>query len=171
MRVTHAGGRPDIRRMHRRRPIDVEFATTQAIAAAVLVPLRAGTFVGAYRVSGALLLPAHILSFGRIFGDHALSAGFIPCRYRFLCSGCGVRTDRNEAFFAERVDYRTIGQVDRMGQEVCSICGRTAIGCQVMGCCATNVCEVHAYPELLSMKPGETKNWGGCYFVRFGEKD
>ncbi|MCC7565432.1 MAG: hypothetical protein KO206_04025 [Methanomicrobiaceae archaeon] len=56
-----------------------------------------------------------------------------------------------------------------MAGEVCSVCGKKAIGCQIFGCCGSNVCEEHADRKLRDLRPGERLEWGGCYFVRFPE--
>lgn len=40
---------------------------------------------------------------------------------------------------------------------------------QTLGCCASTVCEEHAESQLREMKPGEKKEWGICYFVRFAD--
>ncbi len=52
--------------------------------------------------------------------------------------------------------------------EKCDVCGRVAIGIQVMGCCASKVCEDHADPHLKALKPGEKLEWGACFFSRYG---
>lgn len=52
---------------------------------------------------------------------------------------------------------------------VCDVCGKEAIGMQIMGCCTSTVCEEHAEPMLRGLKPGELKEWGICCFLRFGE--
>lgn len=54
-----------------------------------------------------------------------------------------------------------------MNDEVCSVCGKRAIGCQILGCCGANVCEEHADPVLRALAPGERRHSGACYFVRF----
>jgi hypothetical protein len=51
----------------------------------------------------------------------------------------------------------------------CSVCGKEAIGMQIMGCCTAFVCEEHAEPMLRGLKPGEIKEWGICCFQRFGD--
>ncbi|OPY44390.1 MAG: hypothetical protein A4E42_01035 [Methanoregulaceae archaeon PtaU1.Bin222] len=53
-------------------------------------------------------------------------------------------------------------------KQTCDVCGREAIGIQSLGCCASTVCEEHADPQMRSMKPGEKKEWGICFFHRFG---
>lgn len=53
---------------------------------------------------------------------------------------------------------------------ICDVCGREAIGMQTLGCCASTVCEEHAESQLREMKPGEKKEWGICYFVRFTDE-
>ncbi|MDI9632881.1 MAG: hypothetical protein QFX32_02350 [Methanolinea sp.] len=53
-------------------------------------------------------------------------------------------------------------------REKCDLCGRPAIGLQVMGCCGYRVCEDHADPRLRDLEPGGRLEWGGCYFMRFG---
>ncbi len=54
-----------------------------------------------------------------------------------------------------------------MNGERCEICGRDAIGIQCLGCCAAKVCVEHAVAQLREMKPGEHREWGVCYFIRF----
>ncbi len=39
---------------------------------------------------------------------------------------------------------------------------------QILGCVAQEVCEDHAEKMLVEMKPGERKDWGECYFIRYG---
>lgn len=51
----------------------------------------------------------------------------------------------------------------------CDFCVKKAIGMQILGCVPQNVCEDHAEKMLVEMKPGERKNWGICYYVRYGE--
>jgi hypothetical protein len=53
----------------------------------------------------------------------------------------------------------------------CSVCGKEAIGMQIMECCTTFVCEEHAEQMLRDLKPGEIKEWGVCCFKRFGDGD
>jgi hypothetical protein len=55
-------------------------------------------------------------------------------------------------------------------RETCSVCGKEAIGMQIMGCCTSVVCEEHADPMLRILKPGELKEWGICCFLRFGDE-
>jgi len=52
----------------------------------------------------------------------------------------------------------------------CAVCGNPAIGTQVMGCCAAEVCAAHAHPTLLDLKPGESRAEGDCYFRGYSEK-
>jgi hypothetical protein len=54
--------------------------------------------------------------------------------------------------------------------QVCDVCGREAIGFQIMGCCTAVVCEEHAEPMLRGLKPGEIREWGICCFQRFGKE-
>jgi len=49
----------------------------------------------------------------------------------------------------------------------CDVCGRDAIGVQILGCCGSTVCEEHADAQLKSLKPGEKKEWGACFFYRY----
>ncbi|EHQ36368.1 hypothetical protein [Methanoplanus limicola] len=49
----------------------------------------------------------------------------------------------------------------------CEFCGKDAIGIQILGCCKQVVCEEHAEKILKEMKPGERKEWGACYYVRY----
>jgi hypothetical protein len=51
----------------------------------------------------------------------------------------------------------------------CDKCGKKAIGIQILGCCSMVVCEEHAEEMMRTMKPGEKKNWGTCYFYRYEE--
>lgn len=51
--------------------------------------------------------------------------------------------------------------------EKCDLCGRPAVGFQVMGCCGYHVCEDHADPHLRDLKPGEKLEWGACFFWRY----
>jgi hypothetical protein len=52
----------------------------------------------------------------------------------------------------------------------CAVCGAPAIGTQVMGCCAAEVCAAHAHPSLLALAPGESRAEGDCYFWRYPAK-
>ena len=54
-------------------------------------------------------------------------------------------------------------------RRTCSVCGKEAIGLQIMGCCTALVCGEHAEPMLRELKPGEIREWGICCFQRFGE--
>jgi hypothetical protein len=56
-------------------------------------------------------------------------------------------------------------------RQACSVCGKDAIGMQIMGCCTAIVCEEHAEPMLRELKPGELKEWGICCFLRFRDAD
>ena len=51
----------------------------------------------------------------------------------------------------------------------CDFCAKKAIGMQILGCVTQNVCEDHAEKMLVEMKPGERKDWGECYFIRYDE--
>ncbi|GAB7015930.1 hypothetical protein [Methanogenium cariaci] len=51
----------------------------------------------------------------------------------------------------------------------CDFCEKKAIGMQILGCVSQNVCEDHAEQMLVAMKPGERKDWGACYYVRYGK--
>jgi len=53
----------------------------------------------------------------------------------------------------------------------CQVCGKPAIGMQILGCCQSVVCSEHAEKILVSMVPGERQEWGSCYFWRFTEGD
>ncbi|KQC03024.1 MAG: hypothetical protein APR53_06210 [Methanoculleus sp. SDB] len=55
-------------------------------------------------------------------------------------------------------------------QEKCQICGKPAIGIQILGCCSQVVCAEHADPVMAGMKPGEKKEWGACYFSRYADR-
>ena len=50
----------------------------------------------------------------------------------------------------------------------CDFCEKRAIGMQILGCVTQHVCEDHAEEILVEMKPGERKEWGVCYYVRYG---
>ncbi|WOF16793.1 hypothetical protein F1737_08880 [Methanoplanus sp. FWC-SCC4] len=49
----------------------------------------------------------------------------------------------------------------------CDLCEKKAIGMQILGCVQQTVCEEHAEKILIAMKPGESKNCGACYYVRY----
>jgi len=51
----------------------------------------------------------------------------------------------------------------------CDFCEKKAIGMQILGCVTQNVCEDHAEDMLVAMNPGERKDWGECYFIRYDE--
>ena len=53
----------------------------------------------------------------------------------------------------------------------CDICGREAIGMQILACCCSTVCSEHAEPMLRELAPGEKKEWGVCYYWRFGDDE
>ncbi|GAB7015929.1 hypothetical protein JCM10550A_12970 [Methanogenium cariaci] len=52
----------------------------------------------------------------------------------------------------------------------CDFCEKKAIGMQILGCVSQNVCEDHAEQMLVEMKPGERKDWGECYYIRYGNE-
>ena len=52
-------------------------------------------------------------------------------------------------------------------KRTCDVCGKDAIGIQILGCCGSTVCEEHAADMLKDMKPGEKKEWGACFFYRY----
>ncbi|MDD1709409.1 MAG: hypothetical protein LUQ37_00700 [Methanoregulaceae archaeon] len=52
-------------------------------------------------------------------------------------------------------------------ERICDVCGKEAIGMQILGCCGSTVCEEHAEQQLRALNPGEKKEWGVCYFYRF----
>ncbi|NYT06145.1 MAG: hypothetical protein GKC04_07235 [Methanomicrobiales archaeon] len=54
-------------------------------------------------------------------------------------------------------------------EEICQICGKPAIGYQILVCCVEYVCADHAHPQLLALEPGEKREWGALYFVRYPE--
>jgi hypothetical protein len=56
-------------------------------------------------------------------------------------------------------------------RRTCEVCGREAIGLQIMGCCTSVVCEEHAEPMLRGFQPGEIREWGICCFQRFDDQD
>ncbi len=49
----------------------------------------------------------------------------------------------------------------------CDFCGKKAIGIQILGSVQQNVCEDHAEKMLVAMNPGERKDWGECYYIRY----
>jgi len=59
---------------------------------------------------------------------------------------------------------------DEGRKKTCDVCGKEAVGMQILGCCASTVCEEHAEYQLRDMKPGEQKEWGVCYFFRFPDE-
>ncbi len=52
-------------------------------------------------------------------------------------------------------------------KRTCDVCGKDAIGIQCLGCCAATVCLEHAESALRELKPGERKEWGACFYLRF----
>ncbi len=52
-------------------------------------------------------------------------------------------------------------------KKTCDVCGKPAIGIQMLGCCSASVCEEHAESFMKELKPGEQKSWGTCFFYRF----
>jgi hypothetical protein len=56
-------------------------------------------------------------------------------------------------------------------RRTCTVCGKEAIGMQILECCTSLVCEEHADPMLRDLKPGELKEWGVCCFLRFRDDD
>lgn len=54
------------------------------------------------------------------------------------------------------------------GRERCDFCEKKAIGIQILGCVTQHVCEDHAEEMLVAMNPGERKEWGICYYIRYG---
>ena len=55
-------------------------------------------------------------------------------------------------------------------KRTCDVCGQEAIGMQILACCASTVCTLHAEPMLRELAPGEKKEWGVCYYWRFPEE-
>jgi hypothetical protein len=49
----------------------------------------------------------------------------------------------------------------------CERCGNDAIGFQSMEGCFECVCQEHADPLLLALRPGEKKSYGVCYLERY----
>lgn len=49
----------------------------------------------------------------------------------------------------------------------CERCGKDAIGFQSMEGGFECVCQEHADPLLLALKPGEKKSYGVCYLERY----
>ncbi|MDT8356962.1 MAG: hypothetical protein RQ758_00500 [Methanomicrobiaceae archaeon] len=58
-----------------------------------------------------------------------------------------------------------------MKRPVCSLCAKEAIGIEIFGCCSMTACGDHADPRLLALKPGESLNFGACFFQRYQEKE
>ena len=50
---------------------------------------------------------------------------------------------------------------------ICQICGKPAIGIEILGCCKQVVCEEHASPFLRQLSPGERLNHEACYYARY----
>jgi len=57
--------------------------------------------------------------------------------------------------------------INSKGREICQVCGKIAIGMQILGCCTLIVCEEHADKILKDMLSGETLEFGVCYYVRY----
>jgi len=53
----------------------------------------------------------------------------------------------------------------------CQICGSPAIGMEILGCCSVILCATHADKTLLSLHPGEKKEFGACYYWRYTEPE
>jgi hypothetical protein len=58
-----------------------------------------------------------------------------------------------------------------MKRPVCSLCEKEAIGIQIYGCCSMTACSEHADPRLLALGPGESLNFGACFFLRYNEDE
>lgn len=56
-------------------------------------------------------------------------------------------------------------------ERLCEVCGKPAVGMQILGCCAMTVCADHAQSFLLELAPGEKKNYETCFYWRFGSED
>lgn len=52
-------------------------------------------------------------------------------------------------------------------EEFCQVCGKPAIGLEILGCCKVVVCEDHASPFLKNLSSGERMESGACYYVRY----
>jgi len=52
-------------------------------------------------------------------------------------------------------------------ETTCQICGKPAIGLEILGCCKAVVCEEHASIFLLNLRTGERLEAGACYYVRY----
>ncbi|NLV26371.1 MAG: hypothetical protein GXY48_04285 [Methanomicrobiales archaeon] len=52
-------------------------------------------------------------------------------------------------------------------EKFCQICGKPAIGIEILGCCKQVVCEDHASSFLKNLSPGEHLNAEACYYVRY----
>jgi hypothetical protein len=53
----------------------------------------------------------------------------------------------------------------------CEFCQKDAIGFQSFESSFAYVCQDHADPLLLALKPGEKKGYGGCYLERYETPD
>jgi hypothetical protein len=81
-----------------------------------------------------------------------------------LAPGARIRAKRDDTW--SKNSFTQPGDVENM-KITCDVCGKRAIGIQILGCCCSTVCEEHAEQQLRELKPGEKKEWGVCYFVRF----
>lgn len=52
-------------------------------------------------------------------------------------------------------------------ETTCQICGKPAIGLEILGCCKAVVCEEHASLFLRNLLPGQRLEAGACYYVRY----
>lgn len=52
-------------------------------------------------------------------------------------------------------------------ENICQVCGKTAVGIEILGCCKQVVCEEHASPFLKKLKPGERLQVEACYYFRY----
>ena len=52
-------------------------------------------------------------------------------------------------------------------ETICQVCGKPAIGLEILGCCKAVVCEDHASSFLRNLSFGEKLESGACYYVRY----
>lgn len=54
-------------------------------------------------------------------------------------------------------------------ETTCQVCGKPAIGMEILGCCKCVVCEEHASMHLRNLSPGEKLISDACYYVRYNK--
>jgi hypothetical protein len=52
-------------------------------------------------------------------------------------------------------------------ERFCQVCGKSAIGIEILGCCKVVACEEHASQFLRNLSSGERLEAGTCYYVRY----